>query len=154
MQKSDLCKNQAVTSNDPIVIALKREASKALKAGDLAQAEKLLTEAVIKDLKGAQEFDTMVAKRLLSAAASMAAIGGLKETQLNFGEAASYYRQASELVEFISEGAEVTLATYLHYGGFASLEAGDYRDSEPPLTRAWPSRRRCWDLSTEMLPLA
>ena len=48
MQKSDLCRNQTVTSNDPAVIALKREASKALKAGDLAQAEKLLTEAVIK----------------------------------------------------------------------------------------------------------
>jgi tetratricopeptide (TPR) repeat protein len=135
MQKTDLCKNQAATSNDPAVIALKREASKALKAGDFAQAEKLLTDAAIKDIKGAQQFDTMYTKRLLSAAASMAAIGGLKETQLNFGEAASYYRQAAELVEFVSEGAEVTLATYLHYWGFAAYEAGDYGDSEPPLTR-------------------
>ena len=136
LQKSELCKSQPVTSNDPAVIALKREASKALNVGDPAQAEKLLTEAAIKDLKGAQQSDTMSAKRLLSAAASMAAIGGLKEPQLNFSEAASYYRQAAELVEFVAEGAEVTLATYLHYWGFASYEAGDYRDSEPPLTRA------------------
>ncbi len=136
MQKSDLCKSQPVTSNDPAVIALKHEASKALKAGDLAQAEKLLTEAAIKDIKGAQQFDAMATKRLLSAAASMAAIGGLKETQLNFGEAASYYRQAAELVELIPEGAEVTFATYLHYWGFTSHEAGDYQAAEPPLIRA------------------
>jgi tetratricopeptide (TPR) repeat protein len=134
--KSQLCKSQPVTSNDPAVIALKREASKALNAGELAQAEKLLTEAAIKDLKGAQQSDTMSTKHLLSAAASMAAIGGLKENQLNFSEAASYYRQAAELVEFVAEGAEVTLATYLHYWGFASYEAGDYGDSEPPLARA------------------
>ena len=46
----------------------------------------------------------MVTKHLLSAAASMAAIGGPKETQLNFGEAASYYRQAAELSIHLGRG--------------------------------------------------
>ena len=137
LQQSELCKSQPVTSNDPAVIALKREASKALNAGDPAQAEKLLTEAAIKDLKGTQQSDPQCPRSTYyRRRASVAAIGELRETQLNVSEAASYYRQAAELVEFVGEGAEVTLATYLHYWGFASYEAGDYEDSEPPLTRA------------------
>jgi tetratricopeptide (TPR) repeat protein len=127
---------QTFTSDDPAVIALEREASKALDAGDFAQAEKLLNEASQKDLEGAQQFQEMATKRWLSAAASKAELGALKETQLRWAEAASYYRQAAELVELVPKGADVTLATYLHYWGFASHEAGDYRQAEPPLTRA------------------
>jgi tetratricopeptide (TPR) repeat protein len=129
-------KLQTFTSDDPAVIALKREASKALDAGDFTQAEKLLNEASQKDLQGAQQFQEMATKRWLSAAASKAELGALKETQLRWAEATSYYRQAAELVELVPKSAEVTLATYLHYWGFASYEAGDYRHAEPPLTRA------------------
>jgi hypothetical protein len=80
----------AFTSDDPAVVALKREASKALEAGNFEQAEKLLNEASEKDLAAAQQFQEMAAKRRLSAAASKADNGALKETQLRYVEAATY----------------------------------------------------------------
>jgi len=49
-------KLRTFTSDDPTVVALKRDASEALEAGDFAQAEKLLNEASQRDLEGAQQF--------------------------------------------------------------------------------------------------
>jgi hypothetical protein len=74
----------------------------------------------------------MATKRLLSAAASKAENGDLKETLFSYSEAATYYRQAAELVESMPPGSEAMLARYLFNWGFASYSAGDYRGAEPP----------------------
>jgi tetratricopeptide (TPR) repeat protein len=114
---------QALSSNDPEAAALKQAASKALDAGDFAQAEQLLNEASQKDLERAQRLQGTIqhlqeekAKSLLSAAAFKAENGALQATQLRYVEAAIYYRQAVELVETIPIGSEATLATYLNEG--------------------------------------
>jgi tetratricopeptide (TPR) repeat protein len=147
------------TADDPVVTALKREASKALDAGDFAQAEKLLNEASQKDLEGAQQFQEMATRRWLSAANSKVELGALKETQLKWAEAASYYGQAAKLVDLVPKGEEVTLATYLHFWGFASSEAGDYQQAELPLTRSLAIREKVLgpehrDIAISLLTLA
>jgi tetratricopeptide (TPR) repeat protein len=133
---------QAFTSDDPAVVALKQAASQALEAGDFAQAETLLNEASQKDLEGAQQFQEMATKRWLSAAASKAELGVLKDTQLRYAEAATYYRQAVVLVESIPKGAEAILATYLTEWVQASWRAGDYSNAEPRLQRALATRQQ------------
>jgi hypothetical protein len=70
---------QTFTSNDPAVMVLKQEASKALEAGDFVQAEKLLNEASAKDLESTRQLQETATNRLLSAAASKAANGQLGE---------------------------------------------------------------------------
>ena len=129
-------KLRAFASDDPAVVALKQAASKALDAGDFAQAEKLLNEASQKDLEGAQQFQEMATKRWLSAAASKAELGALKDTQLRYAEAATYYRQAAEWVESLPKGSAGILATYLNHWAESSMQAGDYRSAEPPFRRA------------------
>jgi tetratricopeptide (TPR) repeat protein len=135
-------KLQTFTSDDPAVVALKQAASKALNAGDFAQAEKLLNEASQKDLEGAQQFHEMATKRWLSAAASKVELGILKETQLRYAEAAVYYHQAVELVDPIPEGSEATLATYLNNWARALWRAGDYTNAESPQKRALAIREQ------------
>src|SRR5262249_10518299 len=132
----------AFTSDDPAVITLKRDASKALEAGDFTRAERLLNEASAKDIEGAQRFQEMARTRWLSAATSKADNGRLQATQLLYSAAATYYHQAAELVEFVPKGAEELLATYLNRWGVASYEAGDYHSAEPPLTRALTIREK------------
>jgi tetratricopeptide (TPR) repeat protein len=129
-------KLRTFTSDDPAVVALKQAASKALEAGDFAQVETLLNEASQKDLEGAQQFQQMATKRWLSAAASKAELGTLKDTQLRYTEAAAYHRQAAEWVESLPKGSEEILATYLNNWAESSLQAGDYRSAEPPFRRA------------------
>jgi tetratricopeptide (TPR) repeat protein len=133
---------QAFTSDDPAMIARAREARKALEAGDFARAEKLLKELVEKDLERVQEFQEMTTKRQLSAAACNAALGRLMETQLQYAEAATYYRQAVELVGSIPKGAEAILATYLNDWAGVSWRAGDYANAEPHLQRALAIREQ------------
>jgi len=58
------------------------------------------------------------------------------ETQLRYAEAATYYRQAVELVGSISKGAEAILATYLNDWAGISWRAGDYANAEPRFQRA------------------
>ena len=70
---------------------------------------------------------------MLSAAASMAEIGELKEIQLDYKEAASYFRQASESVP---KGKDLVLAHYLGKWGVASYVWGKYEEAERPLTRS------------------
>jgi tetratricopeptide (TPR) repeat protein len=137
------------TSDDPAVLSLKQAASQAFEAGDFAQVEKLLNDASLKDLERAQRLQGTIqqlqaetTKVLLSAAASQAELGALKNTQLQYAEAARYYRQAAELVESIRPGSEALLATYLTQWGFASNHAGDYRSAEPPLQRALALREQ------------
>jgi len=129
-------KLRAFTSGDPAVVALKQAASNALEAGDFAQVETLLNEASQKDLEGAQQFQQMATKRWLSAAASKAELGALKDTQLRYAEAAAYYRQAAEWVESLPKGSEEILATYLNNWAESSMQAGDYRSAEPAFRRS------------------
>jgi tetratricopeptide (TPR) repeat protein len=130
------------TSDDPTVVALKQSASKALEGGDFAQAETLLNEASQKDIEGAQQFQAMATKRLLSAAASKAELGALKDTQLRYAEAVLYYRQAVELIESIPKGSEVILATYLNRWAVVSMHVGDYASAEPRYQRALAIREQ------------
>ena len=118
------------------MVALKQAASKALEAGDFAQGETLLNEASHKDLEGAQRFQQMATKRWLSAAASQAELGALKETQLRYAEAATSYRRAVELAESIPKSSEAILAAYLNNMAAALLRAGDYASAEPSFQRA------------------
>jgi tetratricopeptide (TPR) repeat protein len=133
---------QAFTSDDPVVSALKREASHALNAGEFMRAETLLNQASAKDLESAQQLQETATKRLLSAASSKAENGQLKNTQLRYTEAVTYYRQAAELVECVPNGPEEILALYLNEWGTALYQGGDYRSAEPPLTRALAIREK------------
>jgi tetratricopeptide (TPR) repeat protein len=127
---------RAFTSDDPEVSALKQEASQALEAGDFARAEQLLNEASAKDLGSARRLQETATNRLLSAATSKSELGGLKLTQLRYADAATYYRQAVELVESLPKGSEVIFATYLNNWAGASMLAGDYHNAATPFMRA------------------
>ena len=85
------------------------------------------------DLEAARQLEDIADSRMLSAAASMAEIGKLKEIQLDYNEAASYYLQASESV--LKEN-DLILAEYLGKWGLASFESGLYGAAERPLTRS------------------
>jgi len=75
--------------------------------------------------------------RMISAAASMSEIGELKEIQLDYKEAASCYRRASESVpKGKGKGNDLILAEYLGKWGMASYESGAYSAAEEPLTRS------------------
>src|ERR1700687_6235811 len=77
------------SSDDPAVNQLRRQAAAALEAGEFEQAEVLLNRARDRDLEAAKQLQEVAQKRLLSAAASAAANGDLKYTQLAYVEAAS-----------------------------------------------------------------
>ena len=126
---------QRFTSDDPAVLALKEQARDAVEAGEFAQAEALLNAASEKDLEAAQHLQEVATTRLLSAAASRAANGDLKRTQLAYTEAAAYYQQAVDLLESVPT-ARRELAQYLNAWGLASYEAGEYPAAEPLFQRA------------------
>jgi tetratricopeptide (TPR) repeat protein len=134
-------KLQRFTSDDSAVTALKQRAHNALEAGKFARAEALLNEASAKDLEAAQQLQETAAARLRSAAASRAANGDLKRTQLAYAEAAAYYQQAVGLVESVPT-ARPELAEYLNAWGIVSHEAGDYTTAEPLYQRALALREQ------------
>ncbi|MFV9692032.1 MAG: tetratricopeptide repeat protein [Desulfobacteria bacterium] len=121
------------SSSDPMVTALKEKAKEYLKSGDLEQAESFLNKAMVQDLEAARRMNEIAEVRMVSAAASMAEIGELKEIQLDYKEAASYYRQASESVP---KGNDLILAQYLGMWGLASYYSGVYAAAEKPLRRS------------------
>ena len=121
------------SSSDPTVTALKEKAKEYLKSGDFEQAESFLNKAMVQDLEAARRMEEIAEARMISAAASMSEIGELKEIQLDYKEAASYYRQASESVP---KGNDLILAEYLGKWGMASYESGAYSAAEEPLTRS------------------
>jgi len=121
------------SSIDSAVTDLKEKAKKYLKSGNFEQAESFLNKALLQDLEAARRMDKIAEVRMLSAAASMAEIGELKEIQLDYNEAASYYRQASESVP---KGNDLILAEYLEDWGKASYDSGAYGAAEAPLARS------------------
>ena len=121
------------SSSDPTVTALKEKVKEYLKSGDFEQAESFLNKAMVQDLEAARQMEEIAEARMISAAASMSEIGELKEIQLDYKEAASYYRQASESVP---KGNDLILAEYLGKWGMASYDSGAYSAAEKPLTRS------------------
>jgi tetratricopeptide (TPR) repeat protein len=126
-------KLQLLSSDDPVVDELRQQAKAALEAVKFEEAEALLNQACDRDLEAARQLEEVAQKRFLSAAASKAANGDLKYTQLAYAEAAVYYRQAAELVP---NSAQAVLADYLSRSGRALDEAGDYRNAQGPIARA------------------
>jgi tetratricopeptide (TPR) repeat protein len=123
------------SSSYPTVISFKEKAKKYLKNGNFEQAESFLKKAIVQDLEVARRTEKIAEARMImiSAAASMSEIGELKEIQLDYKEAASYYRQASESVP---KGNDLILAKYLGMLGIASYKSGAYSAAEKPLTRS------------------
>jgi tetratricopeptide (TPR) repeat protein len=132
-------KLQLLSSDDPAVDALRQQAKAALEAVRFEEAEVLLNQACDRDLEAARQLEEIAQERFLSAAASKAANGELKYTQLAYAEAAVYYRQAAELVP---NSAQAVLADYLNQFGRALDEAGDYRNAQGPLARALAIREQ------------
>jgi len=123
------------SSSDPTVTALKEKAKEYLTSGDFEQAESFLNKAMLQDLEAARQMEEIAEARMISAAASMSEIGELKEIQLDYKEAASCYRRASESVPK-GKGNDLILAEYLGKWGMASYESGAYSAAEKPLTRS------------------
>jgi tetratricopeptide (TPR) repeat protein len=121
------------SSSDPTVTALKEKAKEYLKSGDFEQAESFLNKAMVQDLEAARRIEEIAEARMFSAAASMSEIGELKEIQIDYKEAASYYRRASES---IPKENDLILAEYLGKWGMASYASGAYCAAEEPLTRS------------------
>ena len=121
------------SSTDPAITHLKKKAKEYLKRGDFEQAESLLNKAMVQDLDAARRLEEISEARMLSAASSMTEIGELKEIQLDYKEAASYYRQASKSVP---KGNDLILTVCLRKWGIASYQAGEYRTAEKPFTRS------------------
>lgn len=114
---------QLLSSDDPAIEELRRQARAALEAVKFEEAEALLNQACDRDLEAAKQLEEVAQKRFLSAAASKAANGDLKYTQLAYAEAASYFRQAAELAERVPS-AQAVLADYLDKFGNASQTRG------------------------------
>jgi len=126
-------KLERFSSSDLAVTTFKKKAREVLMRGDFQQTEALLKKAMDLDIKAAKQVKEVEEARLLSAAASMAEIGELKEIQLNYREAVSYYRQASAIVP---KGRDLILAAYLGKWGSASYKSGKYEEAEKPLKRS------------------
>ena len=126
-------------SEDPEVNTLKRQSKEALEAGRFEDAEKFLNQASEKDIRAANELQATAKKRLLSAAASKAANGDLKATQLAYADAAAYYRQAAELVP---SDEEATLAVYVFFQGGSLVANGQLSEALPPVERALALREK------------
>jgi len=107
---------QRLLPEDPAVMGLKRDASNALEAADFARVEQLLNQASETDAEAAKQLQGTATKPLLSAATSKAEIGTLKMIQLAYRDAATYFRQAADLVP---QGAPLTRADHLNDLGTA-----------------------------------
>jgi tetratricopeptide (TPR) repeat protein len=110
-----------------------------LEAGEFESAEKLLNQARDRDLEAAKQIQEIARKRLLSAATSAAANGDLKNTQLAYVEAATYYREAANI---LPSDADELRAGYLNYAGIALYHAGTYGDAESLYQRALKMREQ------------
>ena len=125
-------------SSSPVIQTLHQQAQQAVEEAAFPRVESLLNEAGDQAKNIAQ---TMIGEEknshLLSAAASKAVIGDLKQSELAYREAALSYQEA---VNLLPDGNESTMATYLHGMGVALVFGEDYAEAENPLTRALAMR--------------
>src|SRR5262249_47920206 len=128
-----------LSSDDPDVNRLRQQAADALEAGEFESAEILLNQARDRDLEAAKQIQEIARKRFLSAAASAAANGDLKNTQLAYTKAAAYYREAANI---LPNDAEALRAGYLNAAGLALFHGGKYAEAEPLYQRALAIREQ------------
>src|SRR5262245_30260087 len=81
-------------------------------------------------------------QRWLSAAQAKAANGTLQMMLLAYADAANYFHQATEFVEHLPAGKEVSLASYLDAWGQALFEGGQYSAAESPYRHALAIREQ------------
>jgi tetratricopeptide (TPR) repeat protein len=130
---------QSFSSKDQDVNQLRQQAAAALEAGEFGRAEEFLNKASERDLEVAASLQEVAEQRLISAAASKARNGDLKMTQLAYAEAATYFREAANI---LPSNAEELRASYLNSAGITLYHAGDYAVAEAPLMQALSIREQ------------
>ena len=131
---------RTLKGKDPESIRLKADAEQALDRGDLEQAEVHLRALIAKKRQVREALQAAARTVSLEEAAALAALGQLKNTQLNHAEAAAHYREAAALLASLSE--PLTRAGYFNEEGAAWVRAGQYAEARPPLETALSSREK------------
>jgi tetratricopeptide (TPR) repeat protein len=141
--------NEAISGDDPEVVALKKEAAAAARAGDYPNAERLLQRALDADVAGARAAQGTSNRRFLNAAKTKADQGELKLTELRYMAAAQAFEEAAALVP---EGDQVVRTDYLWRAGAAAANAGNYPYATKVLGNALSIREKV--LGADHLDLA
>jgi tetratricopeptide (TPR) repeat protein len=121
--KELMAKVATLNSDDPEVTKLIEQAKQALEDGEFDKAEQFFNQASELDIKAAEQAQEIANKRFISAAASLAANGNLKLTQLAYRESGEYYERAAKLLPV---GNDEVLALYLNWAGYAFYDAALY----------------------------
>jgi tetratricopeptide (TPR) repeat protein len=124
---------QILPGDDPAIVPRTREARAALDTGEFARAATMLHEAQAHALQGAQQLQEADTPQRRAAATITAALGTLHAMRLAYAEAATLYRQATDLVP---ESASDMRASSLEAWGVATLQAGDPLGAVQPLQHA------------------
>jgi len=124
--------------SDPAVVSLRKQAQEALNEGDFEAVERLLNEASTIDLEAVEALELAARQRRISASKSMSDIGYLKLSQMNYGEASKYFREAKDL---LPEGEELKKAEYLNSEARALRAEGNYESAEEALKKALTIRK-------------
>ena len=126
---------ESVTSDDPEVKALKKEAGQAIKNGEYDRAEDLLNQAKERDRDAIARMKASIAeqqaaleKRQLSEAASCVEQAKLQEMQYRYEKAAQYFQEAAAA---LPEGHEWEQATYLRAAGYDLWRIASYAKALP-----------------------
>jgi len=154
----DLLANlEKLESSDPRVATWRHEAESAIEQGDYDQAERCLAEAQLRDEQAADHMDDQLEimlaaleTRKRSAAASAAALGELKQTQLMYRESAEHYQNAAEVIEALlqrvpSEESQHLLVEYLNFSGSQFLGSGNYSQAESLLEKSLLLREQLFE---------
>ena len=97
-------------------------------AAEFDKAEKFLEQASQKDIEAAERLKETANSRLRSAAESKAEIGDLRHTQLDYKGAATFFKQAADIVP---ENDQLLLADYLQKWSVSTKDAGQYDRADP-----------------------
>src|SRR5262249_30758977 len=104
---------QGVPGDDPVVVTRTQEALAALEVGEFARATTVLHEAQAHALQRAQQLQEANTLPRRNAVAIAAALGTLHATRLDYAEAATLYRQATDLVpESASDARALSLEAW------------------------------------------
>ncbi|MCI5133308.1 MAG: hypothetical protein D3904_17790, partial [Candidatus Electrothrix sp. EH2] len=124
---------ETVTSDDPEVQALKKEAGDAIKSGAYDQADMLLAQAKERDRAAVARLKESLAeqqaaleKRQLSEAASCVEQAKLQRLQYNYEKSARYFQEAATA---FPEGYKWERANYLGVAGYDLHHFGEYSEA-------------------------
>jgi tetratricopeptide (TPR) repeat protein len=143
---------------DPTIKALIDKAQAAIKEGDYARADLLLTQAEAADLAAAHEAQALAQqaqaaaeRRLLNAAATRAERGEIRLTQLKYQEAADHFKAASQIVP---KSHPTVRGEYLRRYADALATYGDQKGVNDALRQAIHAYNEVLDaLTRERAPL-